>query len=253
MNTWEDFDNESIAVNNITKERAPECVQLLEDAVGLFANAFSIGENLDTSNATIAKMSLLSQNFATLKCAVDIALRGYYTQAMNLLRSVYENWVAFHYLSKHPDKANCWLRSSRKKKPPSHSTMLKELDEDLGKLKNNMRGWYSTLCRFAHTDAVGVLPQISNDLAPNETSINFVSAYKDDLFRASAYAISLWTGVMLSDISRWIPNTHEWNSKMEKIEERIIEFIDQENKKYGYEPIAKLTVCDNIATSKITS
>jgi hypothetical protein len=234
MSTWEDFDNESRDVNSISYERAPECVKLLQDSLGLFADAFSIGENADNTKATIAKMSLLSQNFATLKCAVDIALRGYYTQSMNLLRSVHENWVAFHYLSKRPDKATCWLRSSRKKRPPSHSAMMKVIEEDFGNLKKNVKGWYSTLCRFAHTDAVGVLPQISTDLFPNETSINFGSTYKDSLFKTSTYAISFWTGVMLSDISAWIPNTNEWHSKMTEIEEKIIRFIDQENKKSGY-------------------
>jgi hypothetical protein len=234
MSTWEDFDNESKAVNSITNERDSDCVMLLQESLGLFADAFSIVENANNTNATVVKMSLLSQNFATLKCAVDIALRGYYTQSMNLLRSVHENWIAFHYLSKRPDKATCWLRSNRKKKPPSHSTMMKILEEDFGNLKKNVKGWYSTLCRFAHTDAVGVLPQIATDLHPNETTINFGSTYNDSLFKVSTYAISLWTGIMLSDISAWIPNTDEWHSKMIEVEEKILEFIDQENKKSGY-------------------
>jgi hypothetical protein len=233
MSTWEDFDREAREVEKASKERAPECVQLLQDAVGLLADAFSVGDSSAASNAILTKMSLLSQNFATLKCAVDMALRGYYTQAMNLLRIIYENWIAFHYLSKYPGNANLWLRSSRNKRPPVHSEMLNKLDKDFNPLKGKMKNWYSTLCRFAHTDAVGVIPQIFTDFAPNETSIHFGSTYKDGLFRASTYAISLWTGVMLSDISQWIPNVNEWHKVKIGIEGRIMEFIDQENKKYG--------------------
>ena len=232
MNTWEDFDQEARAVENYTKDQAPEIVCLLQEAVGIFADAFSISENSDTTDATLAKMSLLSQNFATLKCSVDLAIRGYYTQALNLLRNVYENWIAFHYLSKCPNKADLCLRHSKKRQPPGHAAMLKELDSDFNPLKGQMRKWYSTLCSFAHTDPVGVLPQISNDHIPDETSIRFGSTYKDDLFRASAYAICLWAGVMLSSICQWIPNTGQWHNEMINIEERIIEFIDQENKTF---------------------
>ena len=232
MSTWEDFELEARLVENTTKEQAPEVVQLLQDAVGVFAHAFSVSDNSDTTDATLAKMSLLSQNFATLKCSVDIAFRGYYTQALNLLRIVYENWIAFHYLSKYPNKAQLWLDHSKKKQPPGHAVMLKELDENFNPLKGKMRKWYSTLCSFAHTDPVGVLPQISTDYVPNETSIHFGSTYKNDLFKAAAYAISLWTGVMLSSISKWVSNTEQWHSEMRTIEERIINFIDQENKAF---------------------
>ena len=86
MNTWEDLERDAQIVEKATNEQAHEVVQLLQDAVGLFADAFSVANSPDTSDATIAKMSLLSHNFNTLKCSVDIALRGYYVQSLNLLR-----------------------------------------------------------------------------------------------------------------------------------------------------------------------
>ena len=159
-----------------------------------------------------------------------MALRGYYVQSLNLLRIVYENWIAFHYLEKIPDKAHLWLRHSKKKQPPGHAAMLKELDANFNPLKGQMKKWYSTLCSFAHTDPINLLPQISTDHIPDETSIHFGSTHKSELFKASAYAICLWTGVMLSTISLWVSNTNQWHNEMTKIEERIIQFIDQENK-----------------------
>ena len=232
MNTWEDLERDARLVEKATNEQAHEIVQLLQDAVGLFADAFSVANSPDASEATIAKMSLLSHNFNTLKCSVNIALRGYYVQSLNLLRIVYENWIAFHYLVKCSDKAHLWLHHSKKNQPPGHAAMLKKLDADFNPLKGKMRQSYSTLCSFAHTDPLVLLPQISTDLIPNETSIHFGSTYKSDLFRASAYAISLWTGVMLSSISQWVPNTNKWHNEMIKIEERIIKFIDQENEAF---------------------
>lgn len=232
MNTWEDFEKEARLVEKTTIEQEPEVVHLIQDAIGIFADAFSVGNNSDTSDATLAKMSLLSHNFGTLKCSVDIALRGYYVQSLNLLRIVYENWIAFHFLEKSPDKAHLWLRHSKKELPPKHAAMLKELDANFNPLKGQMKKWYSTLCSFAHTDPVNLLPQISTDNIPNETSIHFGSTYKNDLFKGSAYAICLWAGVMLSTISTWVPKTNQWHNGMTKIEERIIQFIDQENKAF---------------------
>ena len=235
MNTWEDFDREARTVDNVTKEQAPDCVQLLQDAVGLFGDAFSIADNSNTTDATLAKMCLLTQNFATLKCAVDLALRGYYSQSMNLLRSVYENLIAILYLTKCPNKAPFWLRAKKNKQPPSHSAMLKKIGKDFNPLKGKMRKWYGTLCRFAHTDPVGVLPQISTNFVPDETSINYGTTYKDDLFKASAYTISLWTAVMLAEISQWIPNTKEWHNKRSLLEEKVLKFINEENKRFESE------------------
>jgi len=232
MNTWNDFEKEARVVDKTTSEQEPGVVLLLQDSIGPIADAFSVGNNLDTSDATLAKMSLLSHNFATLKCSVDIALRGYYSQSLNLLRIVYENWIAYHYLEKNPDKAHLWLRHSKNNKPPGHAAMLKELDDDFNPLKGKMKGWYSTLCSFAHTDPINLLPQISTEIVPDETTIHFGATYKSDLFKASSYAICLWAGVMLSTISKWVPKTNQWHNEMKKIEGRIIQFIDQENKAF---------------------
>ena len=233
MNTWEDFDHEARTVGRATKEQAPECVQLLQDAVALLGEGFTISENTHKTDATLVKMSLLSQNFASLKCSVDLALRGYYTQSVNLLRIVYENWIAFLYLSNCPDKAHFWL--NRDKKPPGHSTMLKRLDNNYLSLRDKMQECYSVLCRFAHTDAVGILPHISTNYAPDETTIQFGSTYKDNLFKASAYEISQFAGHMLNAIYQWVPNSNEWHNKYKNIMEKIVAFIDEQNKKYESE------------------
>jgi hypothetical protein len=61
MNTWKDFERDAKAVEKATKDEALEIVQLLQDAFSLFADAFSVGETSDTTDATLAKMSILSK------------------------------------------------------------------------------------------------------------------------------------------------------------------------------------------------
>ncbi len=235
MNTWQNFENEARAVEKKTILEASELVNLLQDSVGLLADAFTIAENANTTDATLAKMSLLSQIFATLKCSVDLAIRGFYSQSINLIRSVYENWVAFHYLSQCPDKAHLWLHAHKKKRPPGHSAMLKALGDEFNPLKGQMRGWYDTLCRFAHPDAVNLLPLISNNFLPDETSIHFGTTFKEQLFTACAYSISLWAGVLLSDVALWVPSSKDWHNEFAKLHDKIFDFIEKENDKYNSE------------------
>lgn len=230
MNTWEDFDCEARTVERFTKAQFPDSVQLLQDAVGLFADAFSIADDSDTSDVNKAKMSLLSNNFNTLKCAVDLALRGYYSQSMNLLRHVYENWIAFHYLIKKPEEAHVLLDGRIKKRLPDPSIMRNELDgEDF--FKKRLGEWYSMFYCFAHPHAAGVLPLISDTVVPGETSIHFGATYDDKNFKRSVSVISIWTVVMLDEVGQWISNTNEWDQKRSLLVEKVQRFIDEENKK----------------------
>ena len=232
MKSWDDFENEAKIVEKTTCEQEPEIVSLMKDSIGIFADGFSAAKGSDSSDEALAKMSLLSHSFGTLKCSVDTALRGYYVQSMSLLRIVYENWVAYKYLEKNPDKAILWIRPSKRKKPPKHAAMLKKIDDDYSSLKGKMKGWYNTLCRFAHTDPLNLLSQISTVAVPGETSIYFGTTYRKDLFRTSAYSICLWAGISIMNVGSWVPENHQWHKQMATVQEKILKFIEQENKDF---------------------
>jgi|GEM_PF-1931088 len=225
MDTWEDFELEAKAVVDSTRENASEIVQLLQNAIGLLGDGFSVAGNLPRTDADLAKMGLLSANFATLKCATDIALRGYYTQSVSLLRNVYENWIAFHYLTEHPDESDAWLDGG--KRPPGHSVMCKALGSHFNPLQGRMRESYGELCRFTHTSSVWVLPQIATDRVPNEVTVHFGVNYDGELFKSCAYGICIWTGIMLAEVARWVPTTIEWHNRHCTIQEEILTFVDQ--------------------------
>jgi hypothetical protein len=233
MNTWDDFAKEARLVEKTTCEQESEIVSLMKNSIGIFADGFSAAKASDSSDEALAKMSLLSHSFGTLKCSVDMTLRGYYVQSMNLLRIVYENWIAYNYLEKNPDKAILWIRPSKRKKPPKHAAMLKEIDNNYSPLKGKIKGWYKTLCSFAHTDPLNLLSQISTVEVPGETSIHFGATYKRDLFRTSAYSICLWAGISIMNVGSWVPENDQWHNQMAKIQEKILKFIDHENKEFS--------------------
>ena len=232
MNTWDDFENEARLVEKHTCEQEPEIVGLMKDSIGIFADGFSAAKGSDTSDEALAKMSLLSHSFATLKCSIDTALRGYYVQSMNLLRIVYENWIAYKYLEKNPDKAILWIRPSKKNKPPGHAAMLQEIDDDYSPLKGNMKDWYKILCSFAHTDPLNLLSQISTVEVQGETSIHFGATYNKDIFRASAYSIALLAGISIMNVGSWVPENDQWHKQMATVQERVLKFIEQENEDF---------------------
>ena len=232
MNTWDDLEKEARLVEKTTCEQDPGIVSLMKVSIGIFADGFSAAKGAAPSDEALAKMSLLSHSFGTLKCSVDMALRGYYVQSMNLLRIVYENWIAYKYLEKNPEKAILWIRSNKRKKPPGHVAMLKEIDGDYSPLKGKMKGWYKTFCSFAHTDPLNLLSQISTAELQSETSIHFGATYKKNLFRTSAYSICLWAGISIMNVSSWVPENDQWHKQMDTVQENISKFIKQENKDF---------------------
>jgi len=222
--TWDSLNTEAEKVANLTKKQLPEICSVLKDAISTLADGFLEAE-IKGGDAAQAQQGLYSQNLNSLKCSVDLAMRGYYTQSTGLLRGVYENWIAFHYLSEFPLKANCWLKKN--KRPPKHSVMLNSLGPDFVENKDDARDWYGALCRFAHTDALVVLPHLGSHQGVPCAFVGVM--YKPDLFKTCAYSISLFTSIMLREISKMIsPDSDRQKRFIEKIES-LLQLIETEN------------------------
>ena len=225
--TWHSLDAEAERVTSTTNQEASETCSLLKNAVSVLADGFTEAEVKGT-DAACAQAGLLSQNLNSLKCSVDLSIRGYYTQSTGLLRGIYENWIAFHYLVEFPLKADLWLKKNRR--PPGHSDMLNALGSNFIENKGDARKWYGTLCRFAHTDALVVLPHLGSQ---NGESCAFIGAnYKPELFRTCAYTISLFTSIILREISHMIPADSAWQQRYNAAIEAFLQFIENENDEF---------------------
>ncbi len=201
---------------------------LLQGALSTLADGFTEVE-LQNTRSTHAQMGLFSQNLNSLKCSIDLATRGYYTQSIDLLRCVYENWIAFHYLTRFPKKADLWLCAD--KRPPRHSDMLKALGPEFIEDKAAAREWYGTLCHFAHTDSLVVLPHLGS--YNGEACAFFGAKYKPDLFHTCAYTISLFTSIMLREVSQYIGPDVAWHQRYINTIEQLLHFIEQENDEFN--------------------
>jgi len=224
ISTWHSLDAEAEAVAVATVSAEAETCAHLESAVATLADGFTSTELVD-SDVTRVRMGLFSQSLNSLKCGVDLAKRGYYTQSMGLMRGVYENWIAFHYLATFPAAARKWLANG--KRPPSHGDMLKALGPSFTEDKTDARDWYRALCRFAHTDALIVLPHLGSH--EDEACAFFGVTYKPDLFRSCAYTLSLFACIMLREVSLLVPGSSLWLDSCKPMEDALLQVIEKEN------------------------
>jgi len=222
--TWESLDTEAEKIEIATNQQLPQICSLLKNAISTLADGFLKAE-IKGEDSAHAQQGLYSQNLNSLKCSVDLAIRGYYTQSTGLLRGVYENWIAFHYLSEFPLKAKCWL--NKESRPPKHSDMLNALGPDFVENKDDVRGWYGALCRFAHTDALVVLPHLGSHQGEPCAFVGVM--YKPDFFETCAYSISLFTSIMLREVSKMITPNSDWQQRFMESIESLLQFIEDVN------------------------
>lgn len=219
---WKDFESGG-AIEKVTNKEMPEIVRLLRNAITMLAAGFIACENRVNTKVNKVRMGLMSNNFVTLKCSVDLASHGYYTQSMNLLRIVHENMIACYYLKEKPGEVGLWLNYNKKNRPPGHSSMLNQLDKTKEE-KEDLRELYQLLCVFAHSNSLKVHPHL------DKSNVNFGSPYNKELFKMSAFLICKMAKQALSFIHQWVPDVDEWHKAKEIIVCDIDEFADQMKK-----------------------
>lgn len=90
-------------------------------------------------------------------CAFDLALRGYYPQALNLLRPPIEHWMAYWYLRNFPQEHVRFAGSSASK-TPEFNDMLQKVEAGQGQGRDTcVRTWIKRLHPWSHVDGAGVL------------------------------------------------------------------------------------------------
>ncbi len=222
-----ELESEACEVFRLTSSKSSDTVDLLQRALSLYAHGMSLQQAYDNTDATLVRMGLISQNFNSLKTAVDIACRGYYLQSIGLLRNVYENWLAFWYLSKYPTEAKRWLDPTWDNHPPKAETMKNKIDHPSKSMKLKLGQLHAELCRFNHSYPITILNLLS--AREDGRTVHFGVTYDRKLFGACAYAISTWVGNMLEVLSLWIPKGNDWHEQNCKTVGELLSFIDSSN------------------------
>ena len=206
---------------------------LLTDCLGLYNQAFEAIPSTGNGEAAVVRLALISQAMNTLRQSVYAAATGYYIQALIPLRHVYESWLSFWYLAKHPDKAAKWL--TPRARPPSARELLDGIDHPSDTVKSKVRDFYGELNRFVHVDPIAAISRLHED--EGKTIIGVGVRFEADDFRACAYGIALWIGMMLDATASLIPEESPWHDEHDDIASRIVDHIDRYNSAHGGPPV----------------
>lgn len=225
------MDGEAAAIHKRTTEESSNELSLLRCAYSVYVDAMLTAQTIGDKPADFVRMGLASQNLNILKIAIDAATRGYYIQSVGLLRNVYENWLAFMYLDKFPSKAYLWLEPSAERRPPKAEKMRNRVDLPYDDAKAKLLEFYQVFSRFSHTDSVAVLSLYRDD---HGSAVIVIGAeYDRAAFSKCAYGISILLGIMISELSQFVPSLDPWNDRFHECVRAIMDFIDKYNATYA--------------------
>ena len=214
-------------VAEVTSKDSAEEVALLRDAISVYAEAFTVANDLAKPEAATVRKALVSHNFNNLNLAIFAALHGYYIQSIALLRNVYENWLAFWYVTKYQDEAHFWLNPSWEQRPPKAEVMLNKIEHESKEDKTKLRDFHSELARFDHTDPVAVLSRFK--IVENKSMVLVGVQYDKAEFATCTYALCLWIGNALNTIASTVPKEERWHGRHTTISQRLLDYIENDN------------------------
>jgi hypothetical protein len=235
---WGKFEQAAASIKDQTEVKCKGEFELLTSLFGLYSEGFDAIPQSDDGEALIVRFALLSQTLNTFKVMIEAATTGFYIQSLIPLRHVYESWLSFWYLAKHPQDAERWLNPTWDMRPPNAETMRKLIDHSSRKIKSKLQEFHKEMHRFAHIDPSAVLSRLDHE--GDKTIIGVGITLEAGDFRACTYAISLWLGNCLDALSSMIPIEHEWYSKYQTSIDRILAFIDEYNTTTGGIPLPKI-------------
>lgn len=126
-----------------------------------------------------AWVRLVTRSFNSMRCAFDLIQRGYYSQAIVLVRSVKEDWLTCMDCRNNPDTLRALVNGGRMPKP---KTMASRLDVHL---REQWHCIYHEESQFAHASARAIRVLVD----PKSHLLRLGGHYDRDLFIAACYSL----------------------------------------------------------------
>jgi hypothetical protein len=162
-------------VREATKQRHRREIEIFTGVINTFTSGFnSIGSfELGKDNESEYIWLLLTTRcFHSLRCSIDLMLKGYYSQAISLLRTGTEDWFICTNAQSN-DKVRDYLLRGRGKMP-SYSTLAKTIGT------SKVYGDYKFQSKFTHSSQLSL--RVLQDRNTNEMRI--APTYDEMLFLA---------------------------------------------------------------------
>jgi hypothetical protein len=151
--------NESINIIEIEsltretiKERHCREIEIFTGILNIFLSGFSSMESFklkEDNESEYIWLLILIRCFNSIKCSMDLMLKGYYSQAMSLLRTVTEDWFICGTVQDNEKVRNCLLRD--KVKMPKYSELATQMEA-----MNIYNGDYHYQSKFTHSSRLSL-------------------------------------------------------------------------------------------------
>lgn len=153
-----------------------------------------------------AWLLLTTRSFNSLRCAFDLLQKGYYSQAMMLIRSVFEDWLTAKDCEKHRKTLDAFIEGENElgKGEFHYSDMAKRLSP---KFPETWKTIYGSLSTIAHARK----PALEIMINENTKDLRLGSHYDDKLFLAT-YQVLLAAASIIAELIYKIlgNNATEW-------------------------------------------
>ncbi len=164
----------------------------------------------DNNKLEYVWLLLITRSFNSLRCAFDILQKGYYSQAMMLIRSVFEDWLTAKDCEKNQKTLDAFLQGENElgKGEFRFSEMAKRIsDEFYNKVWRNNYGQES---QIAHARQMAL--KILVDPDTNELSLG--GHYDDVLFVATCHALLRAAVIMIDFLAKLLGNkATQWQTE----------------------------------------
>lgn len=209
---------------DITIKNHPEIFELVQTMMNLYINGFNLIENPinkinDTDRVWLA---LITRSFHSLICSIELVERGYYAQAMTLIRMVIEAYFLCGNCEKNKTIINVLL----------HNKPHKRFDYRVLATNMGASDWYDNdyvfACCFSHMSHI-TLEVMTTKSSPSYRDLKLFPSYDEPAFIAcsklllrNGLLMTKFLGRLLDDLSK--ENVNAWHIKARTAVQQVEEW-----------------------------
>jgi len=222
---------ESIAQEE-TKQKHWQEMELFAEILNIFISGFNhMGsfELKEDNESEYVWLLILTRCFHSIRCSINLMLKGYYSQAMSLLRTGTEDWFICGTCQNNEKVRDCLLRD--KGKMPRYSDLAKEMQA------MKVYKWdYNYQSKFTHSSRLSLRVLYNT----NTKTINIAPIYDESLFLLCAESLVrvfikmteyMWHFLSYLDINK----AKSWNKENSQNIKDVNTWYEKFIKKYSSE------------------
>jgi len=223
-------------VKKVTRSKHQKELNLMADILNTYIDGFNLIDSFtftEDNEVESAWLFLVTRNFHSMRCAIQLMLMGYYGQALSLLRTVTEDWFICHDCKSNPKTTQAVLYNKYKIPNRKLGLTYYQMAKRAGKLRVYEQD-YRHQSKFTHSSALslGILrdPK-TNEMraAPSYDNILFLDCC--ELFFRNALGMTEFMELFLSKLSE--DKVTSWRkASVQKIQETA-KWLTELREKYG--------------------